>query len=90
MNRGPEPGYCNKGQRSFFMVQEQWTAAWGTVTKDRDLNQGSGTRDRDSKPGYRNWTKILNMVTGREILNNRKGTMDRDPEPGCRINGQRS
>jgi hypothetical protein len=45
VNRDPEPGYCNKGQISFFMVQEQWA-----VTKDRDLNQGSGTKDRDSEP----------------------------------------
>ncbi len=72
------------------MVQEQWTAAWGTVTKDRGLNHGLGKKERDSKSGYRNWTKILNMVTGREILNHRKGTMDRDPEPGLRNNGQRS
>ncbi len=73
--------------------------SWGTVTKDRGLNHGLETRDRDSEPNYRNWAKILNMVTGREILNHRKGTMDRDPEPGTelmdrdpepgyRINGQ--
>ncbi len=34
MNRAPKPGYCNKGHRFVFMVQEQMDS-WGKITNDR-------------------------------------------------------
>jgi hypothetical protein len=88
MDRNPEPGYGNNGQRCWTKVQEQKTETLKQDTEIRTeiLKQGTELLDRDPETGYgnngqRSWTRVREQWT--EILNQGTGLMDIDPKQGC-------